>query len=197
MNQQLFPPMAGESVTLVNNGDHLLAVPPSELRKIDAIAAELAVEDSAPKCEHCGNPFQPRKRSGGKPQKYCSEECRRAYKPNAGQCEPTPAQRETLPVPPEPKPAPEPPSDDIGWYWSLPYQARIEVARTTADEIEIEEHSPVHPDENSRIIIARSNAVRLARCILFAAGFQSVLIARRGKGGYSDLEDGSLPEHFE
>ena len=36
----------------------------------------------------------------------------------------------------------------------------------------------------------RSNAVRLARCILWAAGFKSVLIATGdGSGGYCDVED--------
>jgi hypothetical protein len=194
---QLFP-APGESVTLVNNGDHLLVVPPSELREIDAIAAELAVEDSAPKCEQCSEPFQPRKGSGGKRQRFCSEPCRRAFHAAAdSQRGPTPVQQQTLPVPPEPKPAIEPASDDSGWYWSLPYQAKVEVSRTTADEIEIEEHSPVHTDENVRIIIARSNAVRLARCILFAAGFKTANLATRCKGGYCDLEDGSLPEDFD
>jgi hypothetical protein len=39
--------------------------------------------------------------------------------------------------------------------------------------------------------------VRLARCILWAAGFKSVLIATGdGGGGYRDIEDGDLPEHF-
>ena len=53
-----------------------------------------------------------------------------------------------------------------------------------------------HEDENIRNV-ARSNAVRLARCIPWAAGFKSVLIATGdGGGGYSDIEDGSLPEQF-
>jgi hypothetical protein len=28
-------------------------------------------------CQHCGQPFIPRQRSGGSPQKFCSTECRR------------------------------------------------------------------------------------------------------------------------
>jgi hypothetical protein len=99
--------------------------------------------------------------------------------------------------PPAPKTEPASASGDIGWCWSVPYQACIEVARITAHEIEIEQLSPIHEDENVRIVLARSNAVRLARNILFAAGFKSVNLAVGGKGGYCDLEDGSLPEHFD
>jgi hypothetical protein len=33
----------------------------------------------APVCAQCGNPFEPRKRSGGKPQKFCSTACRQAF----------------------------------------------------------------------------------------------------------------------
>ena|SRR6516165_10286726 len=40
-------------------------------------------------------------------------------------------------------------------------------------------------------------APRLARCILWATGFKSALIATGdGGGGYCDVEDGALPEHF-
>ena len=36
-----------------------------------------------------------------------------------------------------------------------------------------------------------------ARCILWAAGFKSVLIATGdGGGGYRDVEDGDSPERF-
>jgi hypothetical protein len=30
-------------------------------------------------CEHCGNAFSPRSGSGGRPQKFCSPECRLAF----------------------------------------------------------------------------------------------------------------------
>jgi hypothetical protein len=87
--------------------------------------------------------------------------------------------------------------DSADYCWAVPSQARIECWATNEDEIEIEQTSPVHEDENIRIDVARSNAVRLARCILWAAGFKSVLIATGdGGGGYRDIEDGDLPEHF-
>lgn len=45
--------------------------------------------DSIPACHHCLAPFTPRKGSGGKPQKYCSEECRRAADAQRDQRGPT------------------------------------------------------------------------------------------------------------
>jgi hypothetical protein len=34
-------------------------------------------------CERCGNTFEPRKNSGGKPQRFCSPQCRKSIVPNA------------------------------------------------------------------------------------------------------------------
>jgi hypothetical protein len=101
----------------------------------------------------------------------------------------------------QPKPKDEPADtaeDDSAEYrWAVPSQARIECSATNEDEIEIEQISPVHPDENVSIHVTRSSAVRLARCILFATGFKTTLIATLdGGGGYCDVEDGSLPEQF-
>ncbi len=60
---------------------------------MDAVTAELplAPTEIASKCEHCGNPFEPRKGSGGKPQRFCSSDCRQAFHANAreGQRSPT------------------------------------------------------------------------------------------------------------
>jgi len=87
--------------------------------------------------------------------------------------------------------------DPSNWCWSVPDQARIECAATVDGEVEIEQISPLGESENQRIWVTRGNAVQLARHILFATGFKSVLIATAGAGGYRDLEDGALPEHFE
>ena len=35
-------------------------------------------DDDLPLCERCNKPFTPRSRSGGKPQRFCSSECRTA-----------------------------------------------------------------------------------------------------------------------
>jgi len=156
-----------------------------------------------PKCDQCGNPFEPRSKSGGKPQRYCSPECRAAFHKQSqrGQRSPTCSAITALPAITEPTPsgASAGPAEDASadCYSAVPFQARIECWATNDDEIEIEEISPVHEDENIRIHVAKSNAVRLARCILWAAGFKSVLIATGdGGGGYSDVEDGNLPEHL-
>ena len=69
--------------------------------------------------------------------------------------------------------------DSADYCWAVPSQARIECWATNEDKIEIEQTSPVHEDENIRIDVARSNAVRLARCILWAAGFKSADRDRR------------------
>jgi hypothetical protein len=69
----------------------------------DRLAGAIEKENSQPVknsqeniCARCGQAFQPRKRSGGKPQKFCSTECRHTFhadrKANVGQR----AQRATL-----------------------------------------------------------------------------------------------------
>jgi hypothetical protein len=149
-----------------------------------------------PLYENCHTSFEPRAGSGGKPQRFCSTDCRRAF--NNAQRAPTPPtciapNPPAVPDSPQPKPAPAPIGEDRCWV--VPFQPRIECSATHDDEVEIEQISSIHSDENVRIHVARSNAVRLARNILFAAGFKSVLIATLdGVGGYSDVEDGDLPE---
>jgi hypothetical protein len=155
-------------------------------------------DDSKPLCDQCGKSFDPRSGSGGKPLRFCSSECRTAFH-NDPQRSPTCIAQNLPADQPKPNDAPAATSEDdsADRCWAVPFQAHIECSLTNDDEIEIEQISPVHEDENIRIDVARSNAVRLARCILWAAGFKSVLIATGdGGGGYRDVEDGGLPEHF-
>lgn len=154
--------------------------------------------ENKPLCERCSKPFEPRSGSGGKPQRFCSPECRTAshYEPQRGQRSPT-CSGSNLPAVIETPAKENEPADAADHCWAVPSQDRIECSATNDDEVEIEQLSPIHPDENVRVHLARSNVVRLARSILFAAGFKSVLIATLdGGGGYSDVEDGDLPEHF-
>jgi hypothetical protein len=73
-----------------------------------------------PKCDQCGEPFEPRSKSGGKPQRFCSPECRAAFhtQPRRGQRSPT-CSAPSLPVAveePKPKAAPAAPdSEDFDW----------------------------------------------------------------------------------
>jgi hypothetical protein len=52
-------------------------------------------------CKQCGREFSPRAGSGGKPQRFCSPQCRAAFhadpKPNVAQCSPTCSAPTTLP----------------------------------------------------------------------------------------------------
>ena len=75
-----------------------------------------------PKCDQCGEPFEPRSKSGGKPQRFCSPECRAAFhaQPQRGQRSPT-CSPPSLPAAvedPKPKAAPGAPakdSEDFDW----------------------------------------------------------------------------------
>jgi hypothetical protein len=156
-------------------------------------------DDNKPLCDQCGKPFEPRSKSGGKVQRFCSPECRTAFhnEPQRGQRSPTCIAQNLPAVLDRPKLKDAPAATGEDYCWVVPFQPRIECSQTNDDEIEIEEISPIHEDENVRIHVARSNAVRLARAILFATGFKSVLIATLdGGGGYTDIKDGSLPEQF-
>src|SRR5688572_9198694 len=64
--------------TVVRNVDGVdLLIPEAELRRIAPIM------DGT--CAHCGTEFEPRRGSGGRPQKYCSPECRAGAPRQRGQ----------------------------------------------------------------------------------------------------------------
>jgi hypothetical protein len=92
-----------------------------------------------------------------------------------------------------------PADDEKDLCWSIPRQARIECSMTTTDgELEIWQEGQHGPGEDSRIFVARGSAVRLARNILYAAGFKSIGIYEQQRGGGCiDLEDGALPSSNE
>ena len=48
---------------------------------IDAVALNEGVPSGTPEalCEQCGKPFEPRAKSGGETQKFCSKDCRVAF----------------------------------------------------------------------------------------------------------------------
>ena len=49
----------------------------------------LLIPDVGPQCEHCGTRFKPRNRSGGKPQRFCSPQCRADFHAQRSQRSPT------------------------------------------------------------------------------------------------------------
>jgi hypothetical protein len=89
-----------------------------------------------------------------------------------------------------------PADDEKDLCWCIPHQARIECSMTTTEgELEIWQEGQHGPEEDSRIHVARGSAVRLARNILYAAGFKSIGIYAYVKGGGCvDLEDGDTPD---
>jgi hypothetical protein len=147
-------------------------------------------------CAHCAKPFTARSGSGGSQQKFCSADCRLGFHSNPSVAQRSPALNAvpTLPAVIQPAekdaPAATPEAEPSNWYWSVPRQDEIACMATTDGEIEIEQN-------DRRVFVTRGNAVLLARNILYAAGFKGVLIATCVGGGYADVEDGDLPEHFE
>jgi hypothetical protein len=163
--------------------------------------ADNAAQESKP-CEQCGRSFEPRSGSGGSPQRFCGPDCRLAFH-NEGQrsqrspaCSASPTLPAVLPPPKKDEPEAAAEDDQSDWCWSIPQQSRIECSANVDGEVEIEQISPLGDSDNQRIFVTRGNAVRLARHVLFAAGFKAILIATHERGGYCDLEDGDLPERF-
>ena len=153
-----------------------------------------------PACARCGVPFELRKTSGGKPQKYCSETCRRKADAERKANAPQRAQREDAePALVEPTPlAPEvaPPAEPT--YWRINRQYEIEVRTCTDGTVEIEQesqHTGIGDDDTDTIIVNRENAVALARRILWAAGFDRIgIYTYANGGGCDDLSDGDTAD---
>jgi MYM-type Zinc finger with FCS sequence motif len=94
------------------------------MQPIPSAQAERKPEENeiSKSCEHCGQQFEPRSGSGGKPQRFCSTECRLAFhgKPQRSQRTPTYRAPPQLPaVIPQPKPenapADSPEAKDFDW----------------------------------------------------------------------------------
>jgi hypothetical protein len=200
----------GEGIE-IKRGCGTLFVPESHLQKIDKIAEEGQAEDEIARaagktaCQHCGQWFMPRARSGGRPQKYCRPECTRAADAERKAGTANPHQ-------PESQPAESPalaPSEDVitpvvnldPWQGRIDRQYAIEIAGVPncgSTDVHIEQEGQHgFGDESSTIIVTAANAVRVARMILWAAGFRSVTIAAGVKGGWVDVEDGQEADQFE
>jgi hypothetical protein len=71
-------------------------------------------------CEQCAKSFEPRSRSGGKPQRFCSSPCRAAYHASErqrGQRSPTLDAPSTFPAVKQPSLGPAPASDPHEFSW--------------------------------------------------------------------------------
>jgi hypothetical protein len=71
-------------------------------------------------CEQCGKLFEPRSQSGGKPQRFCSTDCRLAFHSEAQRSQRSPT-CSTLPAvidPQAPKPSADAPGANSDFDWS-------------------------------------------------------------------------------
>ena len=112
-------------------------------------------------CEHCGQPFTPRSGTGGKPQRFCSAECRAAShnKPQRSQRSPTCSNGVQLPAVTQPaeKDAPQAaPAGDFDWSDTdsvvLPEQPATACYFNPCGELVIRQKR--WPDDDSFIYIA-------------------------------------------
>jgi hypothetical protein len=94
--------------------------------------------------------------------------------------------------------APEDDPDMIS-YWPIPRQAAIECRTVVNGDVEVwqeGEHGLHGAADAVTVHVAAGNVVRLARSILYAAGFRTVSIYTHEKGGNVDIEDGQLAKNF-
>jgi hypothetical protein len=83
------------------------------------------------------------------------------------------------------------------WVWSIPSQIAIDCAAVADGGVEITQDGQHGPDEAATIHVAAGNVVRLARSILYAAGFNSIGIYTHERAGNVDIEDGQLASNFQ
>jgi hypothetical protein len=121
-----------------------------------------------PKCDQCGEPFEPRSGKGGKPQRFCSQECRRAFhtEPQRAPTPPAPVAENSpaVPEPPEPKAAPAASAEDSEDFdWSddedivLREQQSIAIYRNKFHGIVIRQARRWNEEDDTVIVINREN----------------------------------------
>jgi hypothetical protein len=115
-----------------------------------------------PVCEHCQAPFEPRARSGGKPQRFCSTACRRVFHANVPNVAPTLADVGTS----KPTLGTTDDADPPDWKWwdennedvLLQEQPRTAIYWNTTDSIVIRQENPWSDDGNDVVVrITRGN----------------------------------------
>lgn len=151
-------------------------------------------------CRECEKPFTPRSGSGGKPQVYCSDDCKDAYNARRRSYNPNVAQRGEAGVgvaaadsgdaAPEPeKRASEPDTENL--FWEIPRQDEI-TFRKVGGSVLVEQVTGL--GESYSIEVSLGNAVGFARRVLWAAGFKYVNLSAGDNGmTWIDLDDGAEP----
>jgi hypothetical protein len=119
-------------------------------------------------CEQCGGKFSPRAGSGGKPQKFCSPQCRTAFhaaQPNVSQRSPTCSAQTRLPavIPPAKKDEPADAGKDFDWQKAnddvvLRVRPETAVYFNPYGALVIRQHG--WPDDDSIVVISADSVGR-------------------------------------
>ncbi len=138
------------------------------------LSPPLFVESPPPEqsiCEQCQAPFEARARTGGKPQRFCSPACRRAFHANV-----TPTFPTSTPTPPtladvanstELHPIP-PEEDPPDWKWwgenretvVLQEQPRTAIYWNANDTVVIRQETPWNDDRDDVVVIVTKGNLR-------------------------------------
>jgi hypothetical protein len=148
----------------------------------------------APTCEQCSQPFAPRERSGGKPQRFCSPECRTAFHSENRQRDqraPTCSAITDQPATPIAEPVSaetratlaaliekhSEPADDFDWFKDdsivLEEQPTTAVYTNSRNAIVIRQRAASYPDEDQFVFIAPHNLMTLIDRLCDMAGIPS------------------------
>lgn len=131
-------------------------------------------------CEHCGQIFSPRLRSGGKPQRFCTQDCREAFhaKANVSQRSPTCGALAVMPATvdrPEPENAPAGTTEEFDWNdpdsMVLLEQRETAIYWNPRGEIVIRQRS--YFDDDSVIYVAPKNIADFIDKLTDIAGIPS------------------------
>ena len=126
-------------------------------------------------CERCCRTFEPRKGSGGKPQRYCSPECRKGTLPNAPTSEIPNVQRTRNPTPKAAKEVGRDVGNGVGdegdseeFRWNdedivVPCQSPIAIYRNPSGGIVIRQDQTAFYDDDHWIVVLPENLPRLIR----------------------------------
>jgi len=142
-------------VLIENGGGEQLLIPEAELRQVDALFAN--------SCKYCGKDFEPRRGSGGKPQKFCSSKCRQAYHAEHEQQPPPPVEKVPVKAPVISAPVEDEDSRDFTWSGRdaadvlIPHQPAIAVYFNPHGEVVIRQEGHFGPDEDQFIYLQIKN----------------------------------------
>lgn len=157
------------------------------LARVDALPPDRC-EQGERRCRHCERPFKPRTKTGGRPQLYCSPECRTAFHaehanetPNASQRRKPhvgmPSATSTVPAEEREEPLQGHESGYEPWdnedAFKLPEQGLVAVYPNNHEQIVIREKAGPFDEVDSCVFIHRKNLVALIDKLCEFAGIGS------------------------